>query len=148
MAAKPLRLIEGDAQGSTVTLLLACRSIAYWERTLDRATDELCALEPHKRLERHCARARLFRAAEQLEFARARRDRIQAERDGERWLRTPAGRHVVLCPAESHGLNCVSCQLCAQPQRKAVVGFRAHGQWKSRIDGRLRLPVLQEAIAS
>lgn len=60
-------------------------------------------------------------------------------------LRTPAGRHVVLCPAESHGLSCIDCQLCAQPQRKAIVGFRAHGQWKSRIDGRLRLPMFQEA---
>lgn len=60
-------------------------------------------------------------------------------------LRTPAGRHVVLCPAETHGLTCSSCQLCAQAQRKAVVAFRAHGQWSRRIDARLRLPVVQEA---
>lgn len=61
--------------------------------------------------------------------------------------RTPAGRHVVLCPAETNGLTCSSCQLCAQPQRKAIVGFRAHGQWSRRIDERLRLPVVQ-AVAS
>lgn len=96
MLAKRLRLIEGAAQGSTVTLLLACQSIAYWERTLDRATDELVDLAPHQRLERHCARARLFRAAEQLEFARARRDRIQAERDGERWLHVADARDEAL----------------------------------------------------
>jgi hypothetical protein len=68
--------------------------------------------------------------------------------DARAGLRTPAGRHVVLCPAETHGLTCAACQLCAQPQRKAIVGFRAHGQWKARIDGRLRLPVLQERVSA
>lgn len=57
-------------------------------------------------------------------------------------LRTPAGRHVVVCPAERTGITCARCQLCAKPQRKAIVGFRAHGQWSKRIDGRLRLPVV------
>lgn len=65
--------------------------------------------------------------------------------DAVRGLRTLAGRHVVLCPAETHGIGCQDCQLCAQPQRQAIVGFRAHGQWKAKIDGRLRLPVLQES---
>lgn len=55
---------------------------------------------------------------------------------------TPAGRTVVVCPAESAGITCARCQLCAKPQRKAIVGFRAHGQWYRRVDERLRLPVL------
>lgn len=59
-----------------------------------------------------------------------------------RGLQTPAGRIVVVCPAERTGISCVRCQLCAKPQRKAIVGFRAHGQWHKRIDGRLRLPVV------
>jgi hypothetical protein len=48
--------------------------------------------------------------------------------------KTPAGRHVVLCPAETHGLTCAECELCAQPKRKAIIGFRAHGQLKARVD--------------
>lgn len=48
-------------------------------------------------------------------------------------LRTPAGRSVVVCPAETEGLTCVECQLCAHPFRKSIVGFRAHGQSKARV---------------
>lgn len=57
--------------------------------------------------------------------------------------RTPAGRHVIVCPAEDKGLTCKDCELCAVPTRKAIVGFRAHGQWHRRIDGRLGLEVIQ-----
>ena len=42
--------------------------------------------------------------------------------------RTPEGRKVVVCP-ESYrdDINCSSCQLCADPKRRAIVGFPAHG---------------------
>jgi hypothetical protein len=63
--------------------------------------------------------------------------------DAPRRQLTPAGRHVVVCPAESNGLTCEGCQLCSKAQRKAIVGFRAHGQWHKRIDQRLRLPVVR-----
>lgn len=93
-------------------------------------------------------------SADTLEHADARAElgvgpvAVTLASDAPPHLRTPAGRHVVLCPAETRGLTCSSCQLCAQPQRKAIVGFRAHGQWSARIDDRLRLPVLQKATAS
>jgi hypothetical protein len=48
-------------------------------------------------------------------------------------LRTPAGRHVVVCPAESKGLDCKRCGLCAVSSRKAIVGFRAHGQMQKTV---------------
>jgi len=60
-------------------------------------------------------------------------------------LKTPAGRTIVVCPAELHGITCERCQLCSKAQRKSIVGFRAHGQWNAKIDARLRLPVVQEA---
>lgn len=41
---------------------------------------------------------------------------------------TPAGHHVVVCPAQTSHLTCESCKLCAVPQRKAIIAFRAHGQ--------------------
>jgi len=45
-----------------------------------------------------------------------------------REARTPAGRKVIACLAESDGLTCAKCKLCAQPQRQAIIAFRAHGQ--------------------
>lgn len=52
-------------------------------------------------------------------------------------LRTPAGRHVVICPATTHGLTCATCGLCSK-QRKAIVGFPAHGQGAALVSLRVR----------
>lgn len=59
-------------------------------------------------------------------------------------LRTPEGRHVVVCPAEyREGVTCESCKLCAVSKRKSIVGFRAHGDRRKQITERLRqLPLL------
>lgn len=57
--------------------------------------------------------------------------------DATRGLKTPAGRHVVICPAQTDGLTCEKCQLCAKPQRRAIVGFRAHGQAARRVSLRV-----------
>jgi hypothetical protein len=46
---------------------------------------------------------------------------------------TPAGRRVVVCPAQTHGMTCAECQLCAKPFRRSIVGFRAHGQYKNLV---------------
>ena len=54
-------------------------------------------------------------------------------------LKTPRGRTVVLCPWETDGLTCAECQLCAQPYRRAIVGFRAHGQSKARVSELVQL---------
>lgn len=43
-------------------------------------------------------------------------------------LRTPAGRKIVVCPAQTDGLTCAECRLCAHPKRKSIIGFVAHGQ--------------------
>jgi hypothetical protein len=41
---------------------------------------------------------------------------------------TPSGRKVATCPATYRdGVTCASCQLCARPNRKVIVGFPAHG---------------------
>ncbi len=54
-------------------------------------------------------------------------------------LRTPAGRKLVLCPAETHGLTCLDCQLCAHATRKSIVAFRAHGQSKAIVSELVQL---------
>ena len=50
-------------------------------------------------------------------------------------LRTPAGRRVTICPAETEAkLTCAECELCAMPNRKVVIGFRSHGQSFRQVD--------------
>lgn len=43
-------------------------------------------------------------------------------------LSTPAGRKVIVCPAQQRDdITCERCALCAIPSRQVIVGFRAHG---------------------
>lgn len=48
---------------------------------------------------------------------------------------TIAGRKVVQCPAQTRGLTCEQCRLCARPERKSTVAFALHGSG-SRIAAR------------
>jgi len=51
-----------------------------------------------------------------------------------RALRTPEGRKVIVCPAQTHeGVTCLSCGLCARVDRP-IIGFRAHGTRKRSVD--------------
>lgn len=48
-------------------------------------------------------------------------------------LSTPAGRTVIVCPAQSReDVTCLSCGLCQRSDRTVIVGFRAHGTRKKR----------------
>ena len=43
-------------------------------------------------------------------------------------LKTPAGRHVSVCPATVRDdVTCASCGICAVPGHKAIIGFPVHG---------------------
>ena len=59
--------------------------------------------------------------------------------------RTPAGRHIVVCPAElREEVTCERCGLCAVAGRKSIVAFRAHGDRKKQITTRMRqLPLIK-----
>lgn len=55
---------------------------------------------------------------------------------------TPAGRKVVICPADhvtkrDRGVDCGTCKLCAWVDRKVIIGFPAHGGKKKAIDSTL-----------
>ena len=65
--------------------------------------------------------------------------------DAPRGLTTPAGRKVVLCPYDTHLLPCSDCQLCTHPARKAIIGFRAHGQGKKVVSKLVQLRRRSEA---
>lgn len=46
---------------------------------------------------------------------------------------TPAGRPITVCPATyQDGMNCARCGLCAVANRRAIVGFPAHGTSKKK----------------
>lgn len=47
--------------------------------------------------------------------------------------KTPAGRQIVVCPAEASSLTCGTCRLCANANRQSIIGFRAHGQSKAIV---------------
>jgi hypothetical protein len=54
-------------------------------------------------------------------------------------MRTPAGRHVIVCPAQTAAeRTCADCKLCAKPQRKVIIAFRAHGQSAALVELRVR----------
>lgn len=56
-----------------------------------------------------------------------------------RSYRTPEGRKVVVCPAQTNeGMTCARCRLCAVPNRKSIVGFLAHGQGAALVSELVR----------
>lgn len=64
---------------------------------------------------------------------------VTVESDAAVRLRTPAGRRVVICPNQTSAhLTCRECRLCAVPDRKAIVGFRAHGQYRALVSELVR----------
>jgi hypothetical protein len=50
---------------------------------------------------------------------------------------TPAGRAIVICPAQTRDyMTCSVCQLCQKADRKSIVGFRAHGAKTNLVNER------------
>ena len=58
--------------------------------------------------------------------------------DAEGPIYTPAGRRVVMCPAQERDITCSTCKLCAK-KRKGIVGFKAHGGSAKKISKRLKI---------
>ena len=58
---------------------------------------------------------------------------------------TPGGLPIVVCPAQTRETNCEDCMLCQRPNRKVIVGFRAHGTRAKLADARARrvIPILK-----
>lgn len=59
---------------------------------------------------------------------------------------TPAGRTIIICPAQTRdNVTCESCGLCARADRAVIVGFRAHGSRARVTDAKARrvIPILK-----
>lgn len=55
-------------------------------------------------------------------------------------LRTPNGRVVTICPAQTQDeMTCAKCKLCQIKDRKTIVGFIAHGAAKKRMSNQLAI---------
>lgn len=55
-------------------------------------------------------------------------------KDAEKAFKTPAGNWVAICPADPKKLiTCATCQVCAHPTRKAIIGFPAHGSGAKKV---------------
>jgi hypothetical protein len=53
--------------------------------------------------------------------------------------RTPGGRSIVVCPAQTRDdVTCLSCGLCQKAKRRVIVGFRAHGTRAKTTDALAR----------
>ena len=53
--------------------------------------------------------------------------------DSPHTVRTPAGRKVVVCPAQRGNVTCADCGLCAA-SRSVIVGFLAHGRSSKKVE--------------
>jgi len=52
-----------------------------------------------------------------------------------RSIKTPAGRHVITCPATyNDAIQCINCEICQKVDRKAIVGFPVHGARKGKAE--------------
>lgn len=59
---------------------------------------------------------------------------------------TPAGRTIVVCPAQTRdNVSCGTCGLCARADRAVIVGFRAHGSRARVADAKARkvIPIVK-----
>ena len=61
---------------------------------------------------------------------------------------TPAGTRVVVCPAQRFdSVDCKSCGLCQQSDRKFVVAFLAHGNGAKKVNSKLSTIVQNQEAA-
>ena len=59
---------------------------------------------------------------------------------------TPAGRTIIVCPAQTReDVTCATCGLCARADRAVIIGFRAHGTRARVADAKARrvIPILK-----
>ena len=63
--------------------------------------------------------------------------------------RTPAGTRVLVCPAqdETRDVDCKSCGICQQSNRKCVVAFLAHGNQSKKVNANLSTIVHSQEVA-
>ena len=41
---------------------------------------------------------------------------------------------ILVCPAQTNGVNCIDCQLCQHRPKQLIIAFKAHGNQTKKID--------------
>ena len=41
-------------------------------------------------------------------------------------IKTPQGKHITICPEQTHNIKCLDCKLCSHNKRKTIIGFFKH----------------------
>jgi len=41
---------------------------------------------------------------------------------------------IIVCPAQTNGVNCIDCQLCQHRPKNLIIAFKAHGNQAKKID--------------
>ena len=49
-------------------------------------------------------------------------------------IRTAGGNRITICPASLKNTTCAQCAMCADPNRKSVIGFPSHGSGKAKVE--------------
>jgi hypothetical protein len=53
-------------------------------------------------------------------------------------FKTNAGNRVIVCPAQTRDdITCAKCKLCAQSNRKVIIGFKAHGTGAKYVENQI-----------
>jgi hypothetical protein len=60
---------------------------------------------------------------------------LTCREDAPKSFKTVGGNRVIICPEQTGVLpNCKECMLCAAKKREYIIGFRAHGAGKGKIN--------------
>lgn len=121
---------------------IACKGLKAWAYTHKR---QLAALATINRAQHLAVSVSCETLAEVDAHMNAGRDAVVAvPRTAPRLQRTPAGRPVIICPAqEQDSITCATCgndlPLCARKGRDYAIAFRAHGKGARIVEGVLRI---------
>lgn len=124
--------IDGEKLRALVQANRGKRGFTYTHKPMDKATSRRFVREANKKGFTVNLSADNLREADTLAALNVGPvvtllPRLQSGGRGVK-LFTPAGRRVIVCPAQTHGhVTCASCKLCALADRPFIVGFLAHG---------------------
>lgn len=110
---------QANAQGFTINL--SANNLSHADQLADLGAGPVATVLPAELGRKH-------KGKDWLETLAEYRARIP------RQIQTPKGRAVTICPATFLDTSCKDCGLCQKQQRKAIVGFPAHGPSTRKAD--------------
>lgn len=111
------------------------RGFTYTHKPVDGMAEQLAILQANKAGFTINLSANTLAEADSLSDLQIAPVVVVLPADQTRATTTPAGRKVAICPAViSENIDCARCGLCALRDRKAIIGFPAHGAAKRKAE--------------